>query len=325
MPFADRFPLIPGPSPLHPLPALSPELGLDLWIKRDDLLGFGGGGNKVRKVERLLGRALRDGAEAVVACGSRQSNFLRVLAAGCRRAGLRCEAVVMDMPFEPPARPAFRPPTSGGNADLAGLFGARFHALPDGSWEELDEARRRLAARLKEEGARVMEISVGGSSAEGVQAFVEAAAEIGEGFDFVVHASSSGSTQVGLSHAFRGTRTQVIGIACDPEPEMAHDLAALSSQFSAASGSLPMTADEFDFRLGWEGEGYNIPSPEGQAAIRRMAQSEGILLDPIYSAKAFAALLDLAKEGSLTGRVCFWHTGGLPNLFAFGIPGQSTE
>ena len=128
--------------------------------------------------------------------------------------------------------------------------------------------------------------------------------------------SSSGSTHVGLSQFFRNSTTRVIGIASDPEPEIAEDFAELSGGLGALLGESGLSPSEFNLKFDFVGPGYGIPSEAGNAAIRDLAQTEGIFLDPIYSGKAFAAVLELAKKGELSGRTCFWHTGGLPSLFS---------
>lgn len=309
-----RFPLICAPTPEHRLNRLSEDLGIDLWIKRDDLTGFAMGGNKGRKLEFLLPQILEAGATTVVTCGSRQSNFIRQLGAACRIAGIRCVALVMDLPYEPPATP----PKSdlgheGGNARLGEIFGIEVRQLPNGSWDDLFTAAAEEAQALRRKGETVFEIPVGGSSVPGAYSFWKAAQELRESYDQIIAASSSGSTQVGLASAFRGTGTRVIGIACDPEPELPYEFAELAHELDGRQ----WTATDFEFNLDYVGPGYGVPSQAGQEALAAMALREGILLDPIYSAKAFSALMDLAGQGSLSGRTLFWHTGGLPALFTY--------
>lgn len=316
----DRFPLICAPTPLHSLPRLSERLGIDLWIKRDDLTGFALGGNKGRKLEFLIAQAISSGADTVVTCGATQSNFIRQLGAACAVAGLRCVAVVMDLPYEdaPPSGP--RLGTKGGNALLGRLLGVETVRLPDSDWDSLYAATEAQALSLESSGHKVYRIPVGGSSPLGAYAFVEAAREIGRqtsDFDCIIFASSSGSTQVGLSWHFRDRTTRILGIACDPEPEIVHDFADLSRGLAELlEQGDPMKADEFEMNFDFVGSGYGTPSPEGQAAIKLMARTEGIFLDPIYTGKAFAGLIALARQGELPKRVLFWHTGGVPALFA---------
>jgi 1-aminocyclopropane-1-carboxylate deaminase/D-cysteine desulfhydrase-like pyridoxal-dependent ACC family enzyme len=136
-------------------------------------------------------------------------------------------------------------------------------------------------------------------------------------FDFVVTASSSGSTQAGLAYGFHSTLTHVIGISCDPEPDLKPTMVGLCADLDRLTGqTLGLVEREFDLRFDWVGSGYGVPSDASISAIRTLAETEGIFLDPIYSGKAFAGLLDLAKRGDLPGRVLFWHTGGTPTVFA---------
>ena len=177
-----------------------------------------------------------------------------------------------------------------------------------------------VAQEYEGRGKRVYRVPVGGSSALGAYAFwmagTELAGQSGAPFDAIVHASSSGSTQVGLAARFAGSSTRVVGIAADPEPEIAEDFAALSRDLGELAGLDAIPTGHFDIRFDWVGAGYGIPSADGNDAIEYLARREGIFLDPIYSGKAFAGLRNLARSGELTGKVCFWHTGGVPALFS---------
>jgi len=311
--------LICAPTPVHRLDRLSAELGVDLWIKRDDLTGFALGGNKGRKLEYLLGAALESGADTVVTCGAAQSNFIRQLGAACSVVGLRCVAVVMSLPYDVSPAVGRRLADSGGNVLLDELLGVELRVAPDGTWDSLYSLAEQAAVELVAAGRAVYRVPVGGSSPLGAFAFVRAAEELAAQaapFDAIVFASSSGSTQVGLTRYFLGSSTRVLGIACDPEPDIADDFAVLAERLAELDGGPPLGREAFEVNLDYVGEGYGIPSPAGQAAIERLARREGIFLDPIYSAKAFAGLLDLVGRGELSGRVLFWHTGGIPALFA---------
>jgi len=314
-----KVPLILAPTPLHRLERLSEDLGLDLWIKRDDLTGFAFGGNKGRKLEYLLADALACGAETIVTCGSAQSNFIRQLAAACVMHGLHCAAAVMEMPYDAPAGK----PTgkhlhgSGGNVLLDDILGAELRMFPDGDWEALFAEMEKFALEKEELGQRVYRIPVGGSSPLGAYAFYQAAAELNTGpFDWIVCATSSGSTQTGLTYAFASSSTRVLGVACDPELEIAHDFALIGRGLASLIDAPVLGVDSFLIDFDSVGEGYGIVTREGEHAIQLMARREGIFLDPIYSAKAFAALIRLAETRAIEGRVLFWHTGGTPALFA---------
>jgi 1-aminocyclopropane-1-carboxylate deaminase/D-cysteine desulfhydrase-like pyridoxal-dependent ACC family enzyme len=317
-----RVPLIIAPTPLHKLERLSGDLGLDLWIKRDDLTGFAFGGNKGRKIEYLVTEALAAKAEVVVTCGSLQSNFIRQLGAACAMYGLRCVAVVMETTYDKPAgKPKGIKPIHGGNETLDEILGVDLRLQPDNDWDVLFELWEETARELDAAGQRVYRIPVGGSSPVGAYAFYQAGQELmiqaPNPFDWIVFATSSGSTQTGLAYAFNGHSTQVLGIACDPEPEIAHDFAEVGKGLAELlSMKTPLSPEDYKIDFGSVGGGYGVRSPEGDAAIQLMARREGIFLDPIYSGKAFAGLMRLAQEGKIGGRVLFWHTGGTPALFA---------
>ena len=310
-----RIPLIQSPTPLHRLERLSAELGIDLWIKRDDLTGLAMGGNKGRKLEYLMADVVASGAKTVVTCGAAQSNFIRQLGAACAMLGLKCSAAVMTMPYDV-VEPHEKEHAEGGNLILDDLLGIDLRFAPNGTWDELYALAEALANEHESKGEKVYRIPIGGSSSLGAFAFYEAAKEINTPFDVIIFASSSGSTHTGLGFAFAGTSTRILGIACDPEPEIAQDFAELAVGLSEILGNrTALIADDYDLNFDYVGPGYGVPSEEGNAAIRRLAMTEGIFLDPIYSGKAFAGLLALADKGELTGRILFWHTGGLPALF----------
>lgn len=319
-----RIELICSPTPLHSLPRASEDLGIDLWIKRDDLTGFAGGGNKGRKLEYLLADVLQSGKRKVVTLGSTQSNFVRQCAAVCAMYGLEFHGVVMDWPYPDEPRmtkPQGWPDTSAetGNLLLDRWLGAHIHRLPDGTFEELDSAARELA---QNEDAYF--IPGGGSCGVGALGFVAAAYELMQQdptFDTVISASGSGGTQTGLTYAFAkmGMGKRHIGVCTDDEPEMVHDFAAIATEIDDIFGDpLRLTADDFDLRLDYCGRGYGVPTQESTDAIRYLARREGIFLDPVYTGKALAGVIDMAKKGELSGRVVFWHTGGFPGLFAAG-------
>lgn len=313
-----RVPLILRPTPLHRLPRLSAELGIDLWIKRDDLTGFALGGNKGRKLEFLLADMVLQRTSAVVTCGAVHSNFIRQLGAACSIRGIRCIALVMDLPFEPGFEIAEVGVGPGGNRWLNEWLGVEIHELPNGSWDELFAQTEDLAQRLEAEGETVYRIPVGGSSPLGAYAFFEAADEIRTNpfFDSIICPSSSGSTQVGLSYALHGAQTHVIGISCDPEPDLLDELKRLCYGLDDLLGLDRRVAAEYlNLRYDFVGPGYGVPSPDGLAALELMARTEGIFLDPIYTSKAFAGLVQMVRQKEIRGRVLFWHTGGIPSLF----------
>lgn len=302
------------PTPLHPLTRLSERLGgPELWIKRDDMTGFGMGGNKSRKLEFLMGAAVADSATDIITCGAQQSNHARQTAAAAAACGLPCRLLLTG-----------GPPTGTGNQTLFDWLGAEVEYLGAISWGDLRRASEALRERLAAEGRKPYLIPVGGSTPLGALGYVSAALEIleqGEWFDRIYHASSSLSTQAGLVAGLKlaGSEMPVTGVLVDltrpPEPY----LATLANGICELLG-LPSSFGEADFCCDAThiGDGYAIPSREGIEAIRLLARTEGIFLDPVYSGKAFAGLLEDIRQGKVgrEEKVLFWHTGGGPVLFA---------
>jgi D-cysteine desulfhydrase family pyridoxal phosphate-dependent enzyme len=324
----DSFPRIQlgvYPTPLEHLPRLSLALGRGIYIKRDDGLGPGMGGNKTRKLEYLLADALRQKARKVVTFGGLQSNHARITAAAARQVGLEPHLFFFER----------RPARLEGNLLVNRMLGAGMHFVPLGSGGPaaltLEQTIRlvRLVARLRV-GPHYF-IPVGGHSLLGCLGYVRAALEIDEqarSLDienaWLVVAAGTGGTLAGLLAGLRllDSPIRLLGI----------DVGRL---WKAFPGSIARSAGELCTRLGqpqaitpdqvpllegtYVGQQYGAETPECMAALSRLARLEGILLDPIYTGKAFAGLLDLLAQGKL-GRhepVIFLHTGGLPGLFAF--------
>ena len=310
------------PTPLHRLERLSTEVGRPLFAKRDDLLGPALGGNKTRKLEYLLAEARQLGARKVVTFGGLQSNHARLTAAAASLVGLEAHLLYFDA----------RPKTLTGNLLLNERLGARMHFLPLSPKRprprSLESTIRlaRLLARLRV-GPHYF-IPVGGHTWTGALGYVRAALEIDEqarglGIDeaWLVVAAGSGGTLAGLLAGLRlvGSRLRPLGI----------DVGKLWKDFPASVARL---ASEVCTRLEepndfapadvplvegtWVGEAYGRPSEAGNAALERLALAEGILLDPVYTAKAFAGLLGEAERFGRDAPVVFLHTGGLPALFA---------
>ena len=219
MPEFPRLPLCTLPTPLHHLNRVSEDLGTDIWIKRDDLTGFAGGGNKGRKLEFLMAAARAAEADIIVTNGARQSNFIRQLGAACSVCGIRCVAVVMPSPFDadfgiPEGQKLL---ATGGNVLLDDLFGVELREIPNAPWEVLWQIAEDTALELEKSGDKVFRLPVGGSSPTGALGFFEAAAELEQHFPTIITCSSSGSTQAGLRVGLEGTATRLIGIAVDPD------------------------------------------------------------------------------------------------------------
>lgn len=305
------------PTPVHRLDGLSERLGADIWCKRDDLTGFGFGGNKARKLDFLLGEALAQGADTLLAVGANQSNFCRMAAAYGSAEGLDVHLVLGGR----------RPRKATGNLLLDGLFGATCHHVDAPEWAAWEAAAARLEKRLAAEGRRVYRMPVGGSTPVGALGYVEAMAEIaaderrlGVRFDSIVFASSSAGTQAGLvvGQALTGWRGRILGIStAKPRAQQERDVAALASATAALLGAArarlakPVVDDDF------LGAAYAARTLACEEAMELFAQAEGIVLDRVYTGKAAAGLVAYARSGRLgrNRRALFIHTGGGPEVF----------
>lgn len=317
------------PTPLEPLPRLSRQLGgPDLWIKRDDNFGPGMGGNKGRKLEFLMAGAVRQGKKKVVTFGGLQSNHARMTAAAC--AGLGLEAHLFFF--------ARRPSALAGNLLLDKLFNARLHFIPFGGGGDtgltLEQTNRlvKLVATLRL-GPGFTFMPVGGHTVTGCLGYVAAAAEIQaqvieRGLEpervTLVTAVGTGGTLAGLMAGFRliGSPIQLLGLDIGKLwkgfpasiARLAEALcAALGESHPFTAAGVPMIAETY------AGPGYSVLTPETAVAIRTLAQTEGILLDPVYTGKAFAGLLDLVQKGAFAPdtHLIFLHSGGAPGLWAY--------
>jgi D-cysteine desulfhydrase family pyridoxal phosphate-dependent enzyme len=294
-----------APTPLDAAPRLSAELGIELLVKRDDQTGLALGGNKARKLELLVADALERGCDTLIATGGAQSNFARMAAAAAARCGLACHLVLSG------AEPA----RATGNLVLDHLFGATIEFAGTEHWGRLEERVRALATEL---GPRAYPMPVGGSTPLGALAYVDAAgellAQLGRLPDWIVVADGSGGTHAGLLAGLPASvRVLGVDVARPPVPLVEHvaALAAATAELARrpAPASPPIVVDH-------AGPGYALPSDEAEAALRRAARAEGLVLDPVYTGKAMAGLIAAVRARSVGGTVVFWHTGGAPALFA---------
>ena len=313
--------LLLGETPLQSLPRLAQRLGLArLYAKRDDMTGLAMGGNKARKLEYLVGRALADGADTLVTLGAYQSNHVRQTAAAAAVAGLSCAVLLLPTAYAANAAEAYR---DSGNILLDRLLGAEIHF-----GERRDDVHG-LVERLKAQGRRPFLIALGGSDGLGsigyVDAFAETArqlAELGETPDHIVTASGSGGTQAGLivGAALHHPAARIHGV--DVASADAAVFAAEIDTIAAETASLLSTGAALQDAVlaeGFVGDAYGSPSDAMRESIALAARTEGLILDPVYTGKALAGLKALARSSAF-GRdstVVFLHTGGHPGLFAY--------
>jgi 1-aminocyclopropane-1-carboxylate deaminase/D-cysteine desulfhydrase-like pyridoxal-dependent ACC family enzyme len=312
-----RFRLFDGPSPLAPLGRFGAALGgrAEIWIKREDLLPVAFGGNKLRNLEFLVGAALAEGADCLVTSGRRWSNHARLTAAAGARAGLDVHLVLSGPPTDPP-NPGVR---------LGELLGATIELAATDDRAERKALVERAMADLRARGRRPYLVAVGGSGVAGAVGQVLAGIELAEGAaavgftaDDLVVPSATGGTQAGLLVGLRtaGAATTVHGIAATPPDEVRPKIAAIVAGLAALEGLASVPEREIHLDAGQLGAGYGRRTEAADEATRLLARTEGILVDPIYTAKALAGLVASVRAGAFDGRrVVFWHAGGTPGLF----------
>ncbi len=317
IPALPRLTIAALPTPLHPMPRMSAALGgPELWIKRDDLTGLAFGGNKTRKLELLLADAQAGGARTLLTTGAVQSNHCRQTAAAAAHFGFGC---VLVLPGQPPKEAA----AWTGNLLLDDILGAE--VLWAGQ-QERDQALAEAFHRCQADGRRPYLIPYGGSNALGAAAYAYAVAELSEQgapFDRIVLATSSGGTQAGLLAGARlyGYPAKITGISVDPPaPALKRHVAQLAKEIGALLGCpLDLRPEEVDVFDDYLGGGYGVMGDSERQSVALFARSEGVLLDPVYTGRAAAGLIDLIRRQVIgpKERVLFWHTGGTPALFAY--------
>lgn len=317
-----RFPrleLIGAPTPLEYLPRFSDYIGRDIFIKRDDVTPLAMGGNKLRKLEFLAADALREGADTLVTAGAIQSNHVRQTAAVAAKLGLHCVALL-----ENPMGTTAENYLSNGNRLLLDLFNTQVEmcdALTDPN-SQLAE----LATRLEAQGFRPYVIPVGGSNALGALGYVESALEIAQqcegavSISSVVVASGSAGTHAGLAVGLEQVMPDAELIGVTVSRKVADQLPKVVTLQQEVARSLELTASA-GITL-WDdyfAPAYGIPNDDGMEAVKLLARLEGILLDPVYTGKAMAGLIDGINQKRFKdeGPILFIHTGGAPALFAY--------
>src|ERR1700761_4806675 len=321
-------------TPLEPMERLSRHLGGPrLWIKRDDCTGLSTGGNKTRKLEFLMGDAIAKGADTVITQGATQSNHARQTAAAAAKLGLECHLLLED-------RTGNNSPdyTLNGNVLLDQLHGASISKRPGGA--NMNAEMETLAADLRAKGKKPYVIPGGGSNPIGALGYANAAMELvaqanamGLKIDHVVHATGSAGTQAGFVTGLVAINSgiPVLGIgvrAPKPKQEQAvFDLAVRTAEFMGMPGVVKR--EHIVANTDYVGPGYGLPTEGMAEAVKLLARFEGILLDPVYTGKGMAGLIDLVRKGFFAkdSDIVFLHTGGSAGLFAypdvFDLPGYS--
>ncbi len=318
-----RISLVNAPTPIESLVRFSEAIdGPALFIKRDDLTGLATGGNKTRKLEFLIGDALSKSADIIITAGGPQSNHCRLTAAAAARAGLECH-LVFGSSYDS---------TLKGNRFLDSILGAHEHWTPKGTRET---KMAELESAFKAEGRKPYVIPVGGSNSIGALGYVAAMHELKAqmdahsiSFDHIVYPTSSGGTQAGMTVGAKmtGFQGKLTGISIDQVPDGTSPFDYKAFVFNIAKQTIKdlgieinLTLDDFTINYDFLGGGYGVVGDPERNAIRLMAQMEGILVDPVYSGRALAALVGLTKDGQFerNERVLFWHTGGDAALHAY--------
>jgi D-cysteine desulfhydrase family pyridoxal phosphate-dependent enzyme len=316
----NRIVLANLPTPLDEAPRLTATLGGPrILVKRDDLTGLALGGNKARKLELLAAEARDEDADVLVTGGGVQSNHARMTAAAANKLGIGCHLVL--------AGP--QPETAAGNLLLDRLMGATLEFGASARYEHLEQAIVDASARLAADGRRPFTIPVGGASVTGVIAYAEAVDELhaqlrdaraktpGLAYpDWIVVADGSGGTHAGILAGLEGAPIRVVGVDVGTRPDLDDAVGRLATEAAARSGRARPTAQVI---VDHEhvGTGYGELSPSALEAMTIMARTEGLVLDPVYTGKAMAALVTRIRDGRIGpgDSVVFWHTGGAPALF----------
>jgi len=316
------------PTPLEEMPNLSARLGGPrLLVKRDDCTGVAMGGNKARQAEFYFGAVLAAGADTVITTGAVQSNHARMTCAYARRLGLACE-----IQLEQRVRGMGELYANSGNVLLDRLLGARIHDYPDGEDEKgADENLAVIAARVKAEGGAPFVIPLGPDHPPvGALGYLEAAGEILDQaaamtltIDAIVVPSGSASTHAGLLAGLRalGSDARVLGVCVRRDAKSQAERVATRTAGTERLAGLPTAVSAADVWVSddYLGPGYGRSTPEAMAAMRLAGECEGLLLDPVYTAKSMAGLIGAVRDGVFKAgeTVVFLHTGGTPTLFAY--------
>ena len=304
------------PTPVHRIDYLSDEYGVNVYCKRDDLTGFGFGGNKTRKLDYLLPHALSQGCDTLIAIGANQSNFCRMAAAYGVAGNMEVHLILGGK----------EPENATGNLRLDHLLEVACHHVDSSDWDTWAHEAEKLERELTSQGKKVYRMPVGGSTSRGALGYVDAFSEIIADqsrleveFDTVIHASSSAGTQAGLvvGQAVSGWCGSIIGISVAKpqaiqEKDVLHLARTTAAEIDACVDPSSIVVDD-----GYVGEGYAVLTPNCERAVALFAQRLGIFLDYVYTGKAAAALIDYLQKGRFDNdaNVLFIHTGGNIELF----------
>jgi len=319
-----RIRITHGPTPLEFMPRLTEALdGPNLYIKRDDCTGLGTGGNKTRKLEFLMADAVAQGADTIITQGATQSNHARQTVAIASKMGMKCEILLEDRTGS--KVPEYK---QSGNVFLDYLYGANVQELPGGT--DMNAAMAQLADALRAKGQKPYIIPGGGSNAIGALGYVVCALEMVDQFNnqgldvsHVVHATGSAGTQAGLVVGLQGSRSliPVLGIgvraAREAQEQSVYNLCVKTADLLGVPGSV--SRESVVANCDYVGAGYGVPTPGMIEAVTMVARLEGILLDPVYSGKGMAGLIDLCRKGYFKKgqNVVFLHTGGAVALYGY--------
>ena len=307
------------PTPFYKLENISAKYGKNIWIKRDDMCGVALGGNKVRKLEFLLADAKAQGCDTVFTTGGAQSNHAMLTAACAARLGMKCILILKKRGVT----------EHKGNLVLDDIYGADVRFMNTDSYDDIYAEMHRVGEELAKEGHKSYYIPVGGSNplgavgyVNGVREFTVQALAAGIRVGHIVSATGSGGTTAGLllgAKLFQpGVKVTGIGVDNDPFEEIVPDLAAKAADILECS----FEREQDDFEMVYHvGQGYAIPNAEDTPYIEELARMEGILLDPVYTGKAWAGMLKLLKDGYFgdEDNIVFVHTGGAAALFAMDL------
>jgi len=319
-----RIQITHSPTPLEFMPRLTEALGgPNIYIKRDDCTGLGSGGNKTRKLEFLMADAERLGADTIITQGATQSNHARQTVAIAVKMGMKCEILLEDRTGS-----KVENYKKSGNVFLDHLYGARVQEVPGGT--DMNAAMASLADELRSKGQKPYVIPGGGSNPIGALGYVTCAMELINQFntrdlrvDCVVHATGSAGTQAGLVVGLEGARSQIpvlgIGVRAAKEAQETnvYNLAMKTAELLGIPGSIKR--ESVTANCDYVGGGYGVPTPGMVEAVILVARLEGILLDPVYSGKGMAGLIDLCRKGHFKKgeNIVFLHTGGAVALYGY--------